>query len=126
MIGKAAPAHLLQVKHKDRKPARCRDPCILLPQRAGRRIARILERRFFLQFLLFFQCKERLVRHIYLAAHFQKLRRVRQDMRDIFHGGDIFGHIFTDKTVAAVDPRTRRPFSYSKLTERPSILASTT
>ena len=104
VIGKAAPAHLLQVKHKDRKPAGCRDPCILLPQRAGRRIARILERRFFLQFLLFFQCKERLVRHIHLAAHFQKLRRVEQDMRDIFHGGDIFGHIFTDKTVAAGGP----------------------
>ena len=41
------------------------------------------------------------MRHIYLAAHLEKVRRVRQLVRNVLNGHDVLGHILTDDTVAA-------------------------
>ena len=41
------------------------------------------------------------MRHIYLAAHLEKVRRVGQLVRNVLNGHDVLGHILADDTVAA-------------------------
>ena len=102
VAGKAAPANLLQVEHKNRKPARRRDLRIFLPQRTGGRVARVFERDLVLQLLFFFKGKKCVVRHINFAAHLKKLRRAgRQGLGDGADGGEVFGHILPHQAVAA-------------------------
>ena len=54
-----------------------------------------------LQFLLRAQLLESLVRHIDLAAHLQKLRRIFQRLGDAFDCPDVLGHILAYHAVAA-------------------------
>ena len=41
------------------------------------------------------------MRHIDLAAHLEKVRRVGQLVRNVLNGHDVLGHVLTDDTVAA-------------------------
>ena len=108
------------------RPAASGDLCILLPQGTCRRIARVLEGSSPLQFLLRAQLLESLVRHIDLAAHLQKLRRIFQRLGDAFDCPDVLGHILAYHAVAAGG----RPDEFSVLilqtAGKPSILISTT
>ena len=101
MAGQFLPADLLDVEHKNGQAAASGDLCILLPQGTCRRIARVLEGSGPLQFLLRAQLLESLVRHIDLAAHLQKLRRIFQRLGDAFDCPDVLGHILAYHAVAA-------------------------
>ena len=41
------------------------------------------------------------MRHVDLAAHLEKVRRVGQLVRNVLNGHDVLGHVLTDDTVAA-------------------------
>ena len=98
---KAAPLALLKVKYKDGQPARRRDRGILLAQRTSGGVARVFERGFVLQLLLLFQLEKGAVRHVDLAAHLQKFRRVGQLVRDVLDRGNVLGDILAHYAVAA-------------------------
>lgn len=66
--------HLLDVENKNRKAAAPGDPGVLLAQRTGGGVAGILEGCRALQLLLGAEVLERLMGHINLAAHLEKLR----------------------------------------------------
>ena len=91
----------LQIEHPDIQPACGGDSGILLPERARRRIARILERLLSGGLLLLGQPLKRRPRHIDLAAHLKQRRRVFQLQRNAPDRFEICGDILTDITVAA-------------------------
>ena len=92
---------LLNIEHKDGKPTASGDFCIFLPQRACRRIARVFERCIALQFLFGTKMLKCFVWHIYLAAHFEKLRRILQLFGNAADSTHICGDVLADYAVAA-------------------------
>ena len=93
--------HLLDVENKNRKAAAPGDLGVLLAQRTGGGVAGILEGCRALQFLLGAEVLERLMGHINLAAHLEKLRGIFQLFRYLFDSPDIGGDVLAYDTVAA-------------------------
>ena len=99
--GQLLAPHLLHIENKNRKaPASC-DLCILLAQRTGSGVAGVLEGSGALQFLLGTEMPERLVGHIDLAAHLEKLGGILQLLRDFLDGPDIGSDILAHHAVAS-------------------------
>ena len=92
---------LLEVEDEDVELALGGHGRILLTERAGGRVARILEGLLVVLLLLTDERGEALARHIDLAAHLEQGQRLRERERDAAHGAQIRGHVLTDGTVAA-------------------------
>ena len=101
VLGQGLAPDLLHVEHKDGKSPAAGDAGILLPQRTSCCIAGIFKRRSTLQFLLGTQVLKSLVRHIHLAAHFQKLRRILEGLGNAADGTHVCGNILTHHAVTA-------------------------
>ena len=101
VLGQGLALDLLHIEHKDGKSPAAGDAGILLPQRSGCCIAGIFKRRSTLQFLLGTQVLKSLVRHIHLAAHFQKLRRILEGLGNAADGTHVCGNILTHHAVTA-------------------------
>ena len=74
---------------------------VQLPQRAGRRIARIGKQRFALQLTLSIDGVKHRAAHIHLAAHNQCFRRTVQDFGNVRNRAQIVRDILTCDAVTA-------------------------
>ena len=93
--------HGLDVEDVEVERALRRDFRVLLPQGAGRRVARVLERLFLQQLLPLAERAEALLRHVDLAAHLQKRDRLGERFRDRADRADILRHVLARHAVAA-------------------------
>ena len=120
------PADLLHIEHKDGKAAASGDLCVFLPQGPCCRIPRVLEGR-----CPWISCSAQRCRNASWGIYTSP--RTSRNSGAFFR---VLGIFLMARTLAVtsspttpsprVDARTRTPFSYSKLQERPSILISTT
>ena len=103
VAGQLDALHLLYIKDEDAQPPAAGDPGVLLPQRAGRRVARVFEGRRPLQFLFLAQLLKDVVGHIDFAPHFQISGQVVpfEGLGDAADGADIFGHVLAHHAVSA-------------------------
>ena len=92
---------VLNVEAKDGQPALTRNPAVLLPQRAGSRVARIGKERLVMQLELGVECVEHGLFHVDLTAHNEMRRCVLQLFRDVLDGFEVLGYILAHLTVTA-------------------------
>ena len=95
------PPRLLHVEDKDAQPPPSGNLGVLLPQRAGRGVARVLEGGGPLQLLLLAQLAESVVGHIHLPPHLEVGGRVLpfEGLGDAADGPDVLGHILAHHAV---------------------------
>ena len=100
MAGERFPFDLLNVEHKDGKPAGACHTRVLLPEGARRRIARIFKGLFFIELLLLRQLQKGFPRHIHLAAHLQIRQRFFDAQRDCADRAQVDRDILADLPIA--------------------------
>ena len=92
---------VLNVEAEDGQLSFPRNFAVLLPQRAGSRVARIGKQRLFVQLQLGVECIEHGLFHVDLTAHNEMRRCVLQLFRDVLDGFEVLGYVLAHLTVTA-------------------------